>query len=72
MLFLLCRTEIKWNPGKCLTQKVLRKKPKNGSKNYKPITKTENCTSFFNFFNPPQIPEDDESLDDDAVSLKGF
>ncbi|XVF12122.1 hypothetical protein REPUB_Repub08aG0087200 [Reevesia pubescens] len=47
-------TEIEWYLGKCLTQKLLRKKPKKGSKNAKPITKTEDCESFFNFFNPPQ------------------
>jgi len=63
-----CRTEIEWLPGKCLTQKTLKKKPKKGSKNSKPITKTENCESFFNFFNPPQVPEDDEDIDEDTVS----
>ncbi|XP_057454259.1 nucleosome assembly protein 1;4-like [Lotus japonicus] len=60
-------TEIEWHPGKCLTQKILKKKPKKGSKNTKPITKTEKCESFFNFFNPPQVPEDDDDIDDDAV-----
>ncbi|KAK7261700.1 hypothetical protein RIF29_28017 [Crotalaria pallida] len=60
-------TEIEWYPGKCLTQKILKKKPKKGSKNTKPITKTEKCESFFNFFSPPQVPEDDEDIDDDAV-----
>ncbi|KAI9112531.1 hypothetical protein K1719_016454 [Acacia pycnantha] len=60
-------TEIEWYPGKCLTQKVLKKKPKKGGKNAKPITKTENCDSFFNFFNPPQVPEDDEDIDEDAA-----
>lgn len=60
-------TEIEWFPGKCLTQKVLKKKPKKGSKNAKPITKTESCESFFNFFNPPQVPEDDEDIDEDAA-----
>ncbi|KAH6779097.1 nucleosome assembly protein 1 [Perilla frutescens var. hirtella] len=50
-------TEIEWLPGKCLTQKVLKKKPKKGSKNAKPITKTEQCESFFNFFSPPQAEE---------------
>ncbi|KOM29625.1 hypothetical protein LR48_Vigan728s004800 [Vigna angularis] len=60
-------TEIQWHPGKCLTQKILKKKPKKGSKNAKPITKTENCESFFNFFNPPQVPEDDEDIDEDAA-----
>uniref|UniRef100_A0A7N2KYI3 Nucleosome assembly protein 1 n=1 Tax=Quercus lobata TaxID=97700 RepID=A0A7N2KYI3_QUELO len=60
-------TEIEWYPGKCLTQKLLKKKPKKGSKNAKPITKTESCESFFNFFNPPQVPEDDEDIDEDAA-----
>ncbi|KAL5572463.1 hypothetical protein UlMin_022060 [Ulmus minor] len=60
-------TEIEWLPGKCLTQKLLKKKPKKGSKNAKPITKTENCESFFNFFNPPQVPEEDEDIDEDAA-----
>ncbi|KAK6911909.1 Nucleosome assembly protein (NAP) [Dillenia turbinata] len=60
-------TQIAWLPGKCLTQKVLKKKPRKGSKNAKPITKTEDCESFFNFFNPPQVPEDDEDIDEDLV-----
>ena len=62
-----CRTEIEWYPGICLTQKLLKKKPKKGSKNAKPITKTEDCESFFNFFSPPQVPEDDEDIDEDTV-----
>ncbi|KAI8529668.1 hypothetical protein RHMOL_Rhmol12G0242400 [Rhododendron molle] len=60
-------TEIEWYPGKCLTQKILKKKPKKGSKTAKPITKTENCESFFNFFNPPQVPEDDDDIDEDTA-----
>ncbi|KAJ0964471.1 hypothetical protein J5N97_025609 [Dioscorea zingiberensis] len=60
-------TEIEWYPGKCLTQKVLKKKPKKGSKNAKPITKTEDCESFFNFFSPPQVPEEDEDIDEEAA-----
>ncbi|PON48158.1 Nucleosome assembly protein (NAP) [Parasponia andersonii] len=54
-------TKIERYPGKCLTQDIFKKKlRKSGSKNTKPITKTEKCPSFFNFFNPPQIPEDDD------------
>ncbi|KAJ1258032.1 hypothetical protein BS78_10G042800 [Paspalum vaginatum] len=65
-------TEIEWYPGKNLTQKILKKKPKKGSKNPKPITKTEDCESFFNFFNPPQVPEDDEDIDEEtADELQG-
>ncbi|XP_016503801.1 nucleosome assembly protein 1;3-like [Nicotiana tabacum] len=60
-------TEIEWYPGKCLTQKILKKKPKKGSKNTKPITKTEQCESFFNFFSPPQVPDDEEDIDEDAA-----
>ncbi|PSR96915.1 Nucleosome assembly protein like [Actinidia chinensis var. chinensis] len=60
-------TEIEWYPGKCLTQKILKKKPKKGSKNAKPITKTEDCESFFNFFNPPQVPENDDDIDEDTA-----
>lgn len=60
-------TEIEWYPGKSLTQKLLKKKPRKGSKNAKPITKTENCESFFNFFNPPQVPEDEEDIDEDVA-----
>lgn len=53
-----------------MTHKVLRKKPKKGSRSPKPpITKTEDCESFFNFFNPPEIPDDEEELDEDTVSL---
>jgi nucleosome assembly protein 1-like 1 len=64
-----CRTEIEWHPGKCLTQKLLKKKPKKGSKDAKPVIKTEKCESFFNIFNPPQIPEDDDDINDDIVCL---
>ena len=60
------RTEIEWYPGKNVTQKILKKKPKKGSKNTKPITKTEECESFFNFFCPPQVPDDDD-IDEEAV-----
>lgn len=63
-------TEIEWYPGKCLTQKILQKRPKKGSKGgkpIKPVIKTENCESFFNFFKPPEVPEDDDDLDEDAA-----
>ena len=51
--------------------KVLRKKPKKGAKNQKPITKTEPCESFFNFFSPPEVPEDDDDLtQEDAEALQ--
>eukprot|EP00249_Psilotum_nudum_P014497 c24853_g2_i2 orf=287-1402(+) len=60
-------TVIEWHAGKNLTEKVLRKKPKKGSRNTKPVTKTEQCESFFNFFKPPQVPEDDDDIDQDVA-----
>lgn len=65
----MCRTTIEWYPGKILTEKVLKKKPKKGSKNPKPIIKTEKCDSFFNFFSPPEIPEEDDDIDEEIVRL---
>ncbi|KAG6428887.1 hypothetical protein SASPL_106926 [Salvia splendens] len=60
-------TVIEWYPGKGLTQKVLKKKPKKGAKNAKPIIKTEKCESFFNFFSPPEVPDEDDDIDDDKA-----
>ena len=56
--FLYVRTEIDWYPGKCLTQKIVEKKPKKG---------LTNAESFFNFFNPPEVPDEDEDIDEDRV-----
>ncbi|KAI3688935.1 hypothetical protein L2E82_46881 [Cichorium intybus] len=67
MFLTFCVTDIEWLHGKCLTQNILKKKPKKGSKNAKPITKTENCESFFNFFSPPQVPEDDDDINEDVA-----
>lgn len=60
-------TEIEWFAEKNLTQKPSAKKTKKGSKSGKSITKPLYCASFFNFFSPPQVPEDfdGEDLDDD-------
>ncbi|CAI7813787.1 unnamed protein product [Closterium sp. NIES-53] len=60
-------TEIEWNAGKNLTQKIMKKKPKKGAKSSKPITKTEPCESFFNFFSPPAVPTEEEELDEEEV-----
>ncbi|KAL6184301.1 hypothetical protein ACLB2K_045704 [Fragaria x ananassa] len=60
-------TEIDWYPGKSLTQKILKKKPRKGSKNAKPITKTEDCESFFNFFNLPKVPDTDDGFDEETA-----
>ncbi|KAL9350993.1 hypothetical protein Peur_058248 [Populus x canadensis] len=60
-------TEIEWYPGKCLTKKVIvKKKPRRGSKIAKTITTIKNSESFFTFFTPPRIPENEDERDDDA------
>ncbi|XP_059299589.1 nucleosome assembly protein 1;4-like isoform X1 [Lycium ferocissimum] len=61
-------TDIEWYPGKCLTRKILKKRQKKGLKNVKPEIRIEDCESFFNFFKPPQVPEDDGyDIDNDTV-----
>ena len=52
--WVFCRTEIEWYPRKSLMQKILKKKPRKGSKNAESSTKTKDCPSFFNFLIPPQ------------------
>ncbi|KAJ6706567.1 NUCLEOSOME ASSEMBLY PROTEIN 14 ISOFORM X1 [Salix purpurea] len=60
-------TEIEWYPGKCLTKKVtVKKKPRMGSRIAKTITTINKCESFFTFFAPPRIPENEDGRDDDA------
>ncbi|EEE62919.1 hypothetical protein OsJ_17724 [Oryza sativa Japonica Group] len=44
-----------------LAEEVLTKE---SSESTKPITKTEECESFFNFFSPPQVPDDDAKNDE--------
>ncbi|GJV05707.1 nucleosome assembly protein like protein, partial [Tanacetum coccineum] len=41
------------------------------SKNAKPITKIEDCESFFNFFNPPQVHEDKDDIDEEEMLMEG-
>uniref|UniRef100_A0A061R8Y2 Nucleosome assembly protein 1-like 1 n=1 Tax=Tetraselmis sp. GSL018 TaxID=582737 RepID=A0A061R8Y2_9CHLO len=61
-------TEIKWKPGKNLTVKTMKKKPKRGGKSSgKMLTKTEPCESFFNFFSPPKIPGDGDELEEEEM-----
>ncbi|KAK1354918.1 Nucleosome assembly protein like [Heracleum sosnowskyi] len=63
-------TKIDWYPGKCLTKKILKKKPKKGSKDAKPVTKTVKCESFFNFFDPPKLPKIDDIDEDTAEEFQ--
>eukprot|EP00258_Populus_trichocarpa_P036696 XP_024452715.1 nucleosome assembly protein 1;2-like isoform X1 [Populus trichocarpa] len=58
-------SEIEWYPEKCLTTKVVKRKQRMVSKKTKTTMTIKNCESFFTFFNPPQIPENEDDLDDD-------
>jgi len=53
---------INWKQGKNLTVKTVKKKQKHKSKgNVRTITKQVKNDSFFNFFDPPPLPEDPEA-----------
>ncbi|KAG7162464.1 nucleosome assembly protein 1-like 1 isoform X2 [Homarus americanus] len=62
---------IDWKKGKNVTVKTIKKKQKHKSRGaVRTITKTVQNDSFFNFFNPPPVPEDpDEEMDDDTQAL---
>ncbi|XP_053671207.1 nucleosome assembly protein 1-like 1 [Anopheles nili] len=51
---------INWNPGKNVTVKTIKKQQKHKQRNAtRMVTKTEPTESFFNFFSPPRVQEDD-------------
>ncbi|XP_078670370.1 nucleosome assembly protein 1-like 1 isoform X2 [Branchiostoma floridae x Branchiostoma belcheri] len=61
---------IDWKKGKNVTVKVVKKKQKHkGRGTTRMVTKTIQNDSFFNFFNPPQVPDDGSELDDDAETI---
>lgn len=62
---------IDWKKGKNVTVKTIKKKQKHKSRGaVRTITKTVQNDSFFNFFNPPPVPEDpDEDMDEDTQAL---
>jgi len=47
---------------------IVKKIPRRGSKIAKTITTIKKSESFFTFFTPPRIPENEDERDDDAVS----
>ena len=56
--------------GKNVTQKVVKKKQRMKNKGQtRIIQKTIKEDSFFNFFSPPSMPEDEESVDEELEAL---
>merc|ERR1719249_123606 len=62
---------IDWLPGKNLTVKQVKKKQKHKSKgSVRTITKQVKADSFFNFFDPPAVPDDPNAeVDEDTQAL---
>merc|ERR1719192_137256 len=59
---------IDWQKGKNLTVKQVKKKQKHKSKgSVRTITKQVKADSFFNFFDPPAVPEDPEAEVDEET-----
>lgn len=61
--------EIKWKKDMNVTEKIVKKKQKHkGTGTVRTVEKKVLNDSFFNFFNPPTV-QDDEELDDDTEAL---
>lgn len=59
---------IDWKQGKNLTVKTVKKKQKHKTNgNVRTTTKEVKNESFFNFFDPPQLPDDPEAAVDDKT-----
>lgn len=62
--------KIDWKKGKDVTVKTIKKKQKlKGKGTTRMVTKTVVNDSFFNFFKPPEIPEDENELDEETEQL---
>jgi len=64
--------KIDWKAGKNTTVKVIKQKQKakgKGKGGQKFTTKQEKRESFFNFFTPPKVPEDEDEIDDVLQAL---
>ncbi|XP_055609847.1 nucleosome assembly protein 1-like 1 [Uranotaenia lowii] len=61
---------IQWNPSKNVTIKTIKKQQKHKQRGVvRTLTKTLPNDSFFNFFNPPQVPDDEKNVDDETQML---
>uniref|UniRef100_U5EZ93 Putative nucleosome assembly protein nap-1 n=1 Tax=Corethrella appendiculata TaxID=1370023 RepID=U5EZ93_9DIPT len=63
---------INWNPSKNVTVKTIKKTQKHKSRGaFRTISKQVPNDSFFNFFNPPEVPEDESKLDEESQNILG-
>lgn len=61
---------INWEKKMNLTVKTIRKKQKHKERGaVRTIVKQVPNDSFFNFFNPPEVPEDKEEIDEDSQGV---
>lgn len=61
---------IQWNPSKNVTVKTIKKQQKHKQRGViRTLTKTLPNDSFFNFFNPPQVQEDDKDVAEETQML---
>jgi len=64
--------KIDWKAGKNTTVKVIKQKQKSkgkGKGGQKFTTKQEKRESFFNFFSPPKVPDNEDDIDDVLQAL---
>ncbi|XP_057317537.1 nucleosome assembly protein 1-like 1 [Hydractinia symbiolongicarpus] len=64
--------KIDWQKGKNITQKQVKKKQKHkGRGQTRVVTKTVQNDSFFNFFDPPEVPEnvDEDDIDEETEAI---
>merc|ERR1711881_785466 len=62
--------QIDWKKSKNVTQKQVKKKQKHkGRGQTRIITKMVKTDSFFNFFDPPELPEDEDDMDEETEAL---
>merc|ERR1712183_1095680 len=69
-IFACTGCKIDWKKGKNITQKQVKKKQKHkGRGQTRIITKMVKTDSFFNFFDPPEMPEDEDDMDEETESI---
>lgn len=61
---------INWQPGKNITVKTIKKKQKHKNRAaVRTVSKTVPNDSFFNFFNPPDVPEEESKIDEESQNI---